>query len=95
VNKIVGVCLFLLTFSNIGCGLSPELIKELARDDASVCFTSDLRGGTGGLAAGVGGYGQGTIILCRSKFSNARLVVKPDGSITIEHGAFKDEKVIP
>jgi len=75
--------------------LSPELIHELANDDASICITTDLRGGTGGLAAGIGGYGQGTTTLCRSKFPNAKLVVKPDGSMSIEHGALKDEKNIP
>jgi hypothetical protein len=95
VNKIVGICFLLLTFSTMGCALSPELIHELANDDASVCLTTDLRGGTGGLAAGVGGYGQGTTTLCRSKFPNAKLTVSPDGAMSIEHWEPKNEKGNP
>lgn len=70
-----------------GCStLTPELIKELAKDDASVCISTDVRGGAGAVA-GVpsGGYGQATGNLCRSKMPNAKIELRPDGSISITH----------
>ena len=79
---VLVICLSLAA----GCGLSPDLVRELAKDDASICVTTDIRGGTGALGVGAGGYGQGTTVLCRSKFPNARVKVAPDGSMSIEHG---------
>lgn len=77
-----------------GCSLSPELIRALAEDDASVCAASDIRGGAGGVTVGAGGYGQSTFTFCRSKMPNSKISIKPDGTISIEHGA-SDEKVNP
>lgn len=69
-----------------GCSINPELIQALAKDDASICIYGDARGGVGTLMTPGGGYGQGTTIICRSKFPDAALSVQPDGSITIQHG---------
>jgi len=70
-----------------GCTqLTPELVHELARDNASVCVTSDIRGGVGSIVAPSGGYGQGTFSMCRSMRPDARIKLSPDGTISIEHG---------
>jgi hypothetical protein len=70
-----------------GCAsLSPELVRELAKDDASACLSSDVRGGVGSLMTPGGGYGQATLGLCRSAMPNATLTLNPDGSISIHNG---------
>lgn len=72
-----------------GCSpLNAELVKALAEDDASFCISSDIRGGAG-MVAGVpsGGYGQGTVIMCRSGKDNSSLSVAPDGTIKVENGS--------
>jgi hypothetical protein len=82
--------LLITTLSMPGCTfLTPELIHALASDSASFCALSDVRGGAGALVmpAPSGGYGQGTLVFCRSNRANARLTVLPDGAISIEHGA--------
>lgn len=67
--------------------LTPEMIEALAKDDASVCISTDVRGGAGAVAGvPTGGYGQATGNLCRSKMPNAKIELKPDGSISIQHG---------
>jgi hypothetical protein len=80
-----------LAFMLSGCSatLTPELIAALAKDDASFCGASDIRGGAGGggLLAGAmtGGWGQSTFTFCRSNHAGAKVTVSPDGSISIEH----------
>jgi len=70
-----------------GCSaLTPDLINALAKDTASFCFSSDVRGGVGTLLTPGGGYGQGTTSFCRSNQPSAKVTLLPDGSITIEHG---------
>lgn len=57
--------------------LSPEVIKELKDDHASVCF--ELHGGVGGVPYGVTRF-------CRANSEgHSKLEVKPDGSIVVEH----------
>ena len=71
-----------------GCSsLSPELVQALANDDASICISSDVRGGVGAVPSMAGGYGQATTGLCRSKMPDAQIELKADGSISIKHGA--------
>lgn len=86
-RELVVASLFVV-FAAAGCSpLSSEMLKALASDESSVCFSSDIRGGAG-MVAGMptGGYGQTTNTLCRSKMPNAKMEVKPDGSISIQHG---------
>jgi hypothetical protein len=81
---VVSVGILLLGLG--GCSsISPELVAELAKDNASFCFTSDIRGGAGSIAAPTGGYGQGTLSFCRSRQANAKVTLGADGSISIEH----------
>ena len=71
-----------------GCSatLTPELIAALAKDEASFCATTDVRGGVGTLAAPSGGYGQATFSFCRSNKDNATLSVSPDGALSLKNG---------
>jgi hypothetical protein len=71
-----------------GCtALTPDLIAQLAKDDASICVSTDIRGGVGAVAGvPTGGYGQATGNFCRSKMPNAKIELKSDGSISIQHG---------
>jgi hypothetical protein len=79
-----------------GCSsISPELLHELAQDDASLCFTTDIRGGVGTITAPSGGYGQSTLSLCRSKMPDARVSVSPEGAISIEHGKAVEPAAVP
>jgi len=73
--------------------LTPDLVAQLAKDDASVCISTDIRGGVGAIA-GVpsGGYGQATGNFCRSKMPNAKIELKADGSISLQHGAVPAEQ---
>jgi hypothetical protein len=80
-----------LVFGLSGCvQLSPELVQALSKDDASFCASLDLRGGAG-MIAGMpsGGYGQGTMNLCRSNKDNAKLSIAPDGTMSIQNGEVK------
>jgi hypothetical protein len=79
--------LLLLAFVLSGCSvLNPDLVRELAKDDASICIYGDIRGGAGAVAGvPTGGYGQGTVRLCRSNQPNAIITMGPDGSISITH----------
>jgi hypothetical protein len=79
------LCSSLLATS--GCSqLSPELVAALSQDNASLCVTTDVRGGAGGMVGGAtGGYGQGTLTLCRTSHPGATLLVKPDGTVFIKH----------
>jgi hypothetical protein len=83
------LCSSLLAVS--GCvTLSPELVRELAKDDASFCASADVRGGAGGIVGGAtGGYGQGTLRLCRSNKDNAKMSIAPDGTMSIQNGEVK------
>jgi len=65
--------------------LTPELIQALAKDNASFCASSDIRGGVGGVTIGTGGYGQAVLAFCRSNHEGATVTLKPDGTISIEH----------
>lgn len=65
--------------------IDSALIAELAKDQASFCARADTRGGLGSLIAPAGGYGQGTLEFCRSNHPGAKVILGPDGSITIEH----------
>jgi hypothetical protein len=73
-----------------GCvALDPAVIRELAKDDASVCVWTDTRGGVGAgaLAGGLtGGYGQLTFAMCRSGKEDSSLSVSPDGSMSVQNG---------
>lgn len=71
-----------------GCvSLTPELVAALAEDEASTCISTDIRGGAGGIVGGAtGGYGQGTLRLCRSNKDNAKITMGADGSISIQNG---------
>lgn len=69
-----------------GCSsLSPELVAALAKDNASFCALSDVRGGAGAVIGAAGAYGQGTFGFCRSNRDGAVVKLAPDGSISIEH----------
>ena len=75
-------------FSIVGCvSIDPALIRELAKDTASLCVATDVRGGVGSLAGTSGGYGQGTFMLCRSNQPNATLSIEPDGKMSVQNGA--------
>lgn len=78
-----------LLVGSVGCvSLTPQMVRELAKDDASVCISTDVRGGAGAVAGmPTGGYGQATGNLCRSKMPNAKIELRPDGSISITHDA--------
>ena len=85
------IALILCILLGAGCSLplTPELVEALAKDAATLCLSTDVRGGAGTLvpAPGVGGgYGSATLVLCRTNQPDARLSVHPDGSISIEHG---------
>ena len=78
---------YLLIFLVSGCqGVNPDLVKALALDAASSCFTSDIRGGVGTATALSGGYGQSTLAICRSNTPNSSIELKPDGTMTIKNG---------
>ena len=75
-----------------GCSLplTPELIAELAKDNASVCARAGVRGGAGmatiaPIPVPAGGYGSAELEFCRSNFPGAKVTLAPDGSISIEH----------
>ena len=80
-------------FLAVGCSptLTPELINSLALDTASFCAQGDIRGGVGTLMSPSGGYGQSTMAFCRSNQPNAKITLKPDGEISIQHGEGVDE----
>lgn len=85
-RSILLVLVLLAGFS--GCTtLSPELVRELVKDHASACFTTDVRGGAGGIMGGAtGGYGQATVAFCRMMdTAKGKITLKPDGTIIIEH----------
>lgn len=91
-NMVLGL-MAVLGLSACSSVLTPEVIRELAQDQASFCAVGDIRGGAGGgaiAAPGVpmtGAYGQSTVMFCRSNQPNARISAKPDGSIEIQHGS--------
>ena len=73
-----------------GCvGLSPELVAALSRDDASFCAHVNIHGGVGGAAlptlSGSGGYGAGTLNVCRSNRPSAELSISPDGTLSLRN----------
>ena len=82
------VALLSCAFLAVGCSpaLTPELIRELAQDTASFCAQGDIRGGVGTLMSPSGGYGQSTFGFCRSNQPNAKITLKSDGEISIQHG---------
>lgn len=88
-KNVLGVLSALcLVLGLTGCSsLSPELVQALAKDDASICISTDVRGGVGAVPSMSGGYGQATTGLCRSKMPNAQIELKADGSISIKHGS--------
>ena len=82
---VMAMSLLILVVMISGCNtLSPELIEALAKDNASFCATTDIRGGAGA-TIGALGYGQATLSFCRSNHDNAKLTLQ-DGSISIQHG---------
>jgi L-aminopeptidase/D-esterase-like protein len=89
IREAVIVSALVLVAGLMGCTtISPEMVEALSKNDASVCASGDVRGGAGAVA-GVpsGGYGQGTMTFCRSGKPNAKLEIKPDGSMSITNGA--------
>jgi len=84
--KILTLTLSILLVA--GCSaLTPELLKELAKDNASACFSTDVRGGAGAMVGSMtGGYGQATLRFCRSNKDNAKITMGADGSIAIQNG---------
>lgn len=73
-----------------GCAtLDADMIRELAKDEASFCAHAGARGGAGGggLAMGAlsGFYGSGEFSFCRSNHDGAKITLGADGSISIEH----------
>ncbi|MFA6082643.1 MAG: hypothetical protein WC773_04540 [Patescibacteria group bacterium] len=86
-HKFVGAILLVSLLVFPGCSiLSPELIEALSKDTASLCALQDIRGGAGAIIGAAGGYGQGTLSFCRSNYPDALVTLKPDGSISIQHG---------
>ena len=78
--------LVILAILNAGC-FSPELVQALAKDEASFCGHSDIRGGAGAVAGmPMGGYGQVTTNFCRSNKDDALITLSPDGTISIQNG---------
>lgn len=79
----------LLVVGSMGCSaITPEMVRELAKDDASICISTDVRGGAGGIVGGAtGGYGQASLALCRSGKDNATISMSPDGTMSIHNGA--------
>ncbi len=91
VMVLIGTLVFSLTMM-VGCSvpLTPELIKELAKDNASFCARAGVRGGAGAVAivpapVPSGGYGSAEVEFCRSNHDGATVKLSPDGSISIEH----------
>ena len=85
---LVFLSVLCLVLGFTGCSsLDPKLIDALAKDDASICISTDIRGGVGAVPSMAGGYGQATTNICRSKMPNAKVEIKPDGSISIQHGS--------
>lgn len=86
--KIFSFSALVLVLGLSGCvALTPDLVKELAKDDATFCANIDVRGGAGSIAGvPTGGYGQSTAVFCRSKMEDAQIETKPDGSMSIRHG---------
>ena len=91
---VVVLCGVLLA---MGCSpaLTPELIRELAKDTASFCAQGDIRGGVGTLLSPSGGYGQSAFGFCRSNQANAKITLKPTGEIIIEHGDGAEKDPFP
>ena len=85
--------LLLLSAGYLAVGLSgcvtldDKLVNALAKDDASFCASTDVRGGVGTITAPSGGYGQATLKLCRSRMPGAELTLGEDGSMSIKNGA--------
>ena len=84
--------LLLLSASYLVLGLTScvtldhKSVNALAKDDASFCASSDIRGGVGTITAPSGGYGQATLKLCRSRMPGAELTLGADGSMSIKNG---------
>ena len=90
-NGIRWISFFLGSLALVGLlGCTPnyaKLVKALASDPASFCLSTDTRGGIGGVAAGASaGYGQTSLLLCRSQIPDAKMAILPDGTIVISHG---------
>ena len=87
-NVLGSISILGLVLGLTGCAtLDSKLVEALSKDDASICISTDVRGGVGAVPSMSGGYGQATMSLCRSKMPNAKVEIKPDGSISIQHGA--------
>lgn len=87
--RVLAILLFLFAILGLpSCtSLTPELVAALGKDDASICMSTDIRGGVGAVPSLAGGYGQATNYICRSKMPDAQIELKADGSISIKHGA--------
>ncbi len=82
-----GLGVIVLTLAGCSSTFTPEMIEALAKDSASFCAQSDIRGGAGTIMAPSGGYGQSTLSFCRSNQKEAKVSIAPDGAISIEHGS--------
>ncbi len=75
-----------------GCSvLDKDLITQLAADHASFCMDVVVSGGGGAVTiaplpvpGGAYGYGHGWV--CRTNEPGSTIDLKPDGSLTIQHG---------
>ncbi len=92
---IPAILAVLLSLSGCTSTFTPEMVEALAKDSATFCLQSDIRGGAGSIVAPTGGYGQSTLTFCRSNQADGKASIAPDGSILIEHGAPTPEPAKP
>ena len=89
--------LLLLTLSLLaGCSvpLTAEMLQALKNDPASMCVIANAHGGAGSapfvpVPVPAGGYGAANLVLCRTNEPGSKIVLAPDGTLTIEHGSAK------
>jgi len=85
-------CGFLLGLPQVSSKDLPDIVKEIAKSESSLCAWIGGRGGSGAGAIPVptmaGGYGSGEILIGRVNADNTKVTIK-DGSCTIERGGPK------
>lgn len=84
----LGLAIFL---SLTGCMSAEGIMRELARDDASLCGTATSWGGAGAIAiapAAVpsGGGGYVSVTFCRTNQTNSIIARDESGNMRIIHG---------